>query len=400
MASCWKKEVSSLGLLPSIKMAWRSIRGNKLRSFLTMLGMIIGVSSVIVLVSIGRGSSEQVTSQINQLGTNLLTVNVMNSDEVKLTVEDMNKFRELSGVKDIAPIVSGRVNVKQGTASAQVSLIGTTASYEAVRDVNVSSGRFLSDIDIEYRQKIVVLGATTAQTLFGFGDPVGQYVQIDGTSFKVVGVLASKGGSLGQSGDDVILMPLSTAQRLTKTMNIQTVYIQADKASDVNFVMVEAKRLLAHLFPNNEDSYSVFNQQDLMETVSSVADTMTLMLGGIAGISLLVGGIGIMNIMLVSVSERTKEIGIRKAVGAKRRHILLQFLVEAVVLSSCGGAIGVVLGFGVGQVLKSVMGMTISYSPSVSLLAFLFSLLVGVVFGVFPANKAAKLDPIQALRYE
>ncbi|WP_236930877.1 ABC transporter permease [Geobacillus sp. JS12] len=389
-----------MGLLPSIKMAWRSIRGNKLRSFLTMLGMIIGVSSVIVLVSIGRGSSEQVTSQINQLGTNLLTVNVMNSDEVKLTVEDMNKFRELSGVKDIAPIVSGRVNVKQGTASAQVSLIGTTASYEAVRDVNVSSGRFLSDIDIEYRQKIVVLGATTAQTLFGFGDPVGQYVQIDGTSFKVVGVLASKGGSLGQSGDDVILMPLSTAQRLTKTMNIQTVYIQADKASDVNFVMVEAKRLLAHLFPNNEDSYSVFNQQDLMETVSSVADTMTLMLGGIAGISLLVGGIGIMNIMLVSVSERTKEIGIRKAVGAKRRHILLQFLVEAVVLSSCGGAIGVVLGFGVGQVLKSVMGMTISYSPSVSLLAFLFSLLVGVVFGVFPANKAAKLDPIQALRYE
>ncbi|WP_306418264.1 MULTISPECIES: ABC transporter permease [Geobacillus] len=392
--------MSSLGLLPSIKMAWRSIRGNKLRSFLTMLGMIIGVSSVIVLVSIGRGSSEQVTSQINQLGTNLLTVNVMNSDEVKLTVEDMNKFRELSGVKDIAPIVSGRVNVKQGTASAQVSLIGTTASYEAVRDVNVSSGRFLSDIDIEYRQKIVVLGATIAQTLFGFGDPVGQYVQIDGTSFKVVGVLASKGGSLGQSGDDVILMPLSTAQRLTKTMNIQTVYIQADKASDVNFVMVEAKRLLAHLFPNNEDSYSVFNQQDLMETVSSVADTMTLMLGGIAGISLLVGGIGIMNIMLVSVSERTKEIGIRKAVGAKRRHILLQFLVEAVVLSSCGGAIGVVLGFGVGQVLKSVMGMTISYSPSVSLLAFLFSLLVGVVFGVFPANKAAKLDPIQALRYE
>ncbi|MGG3832845.1 MULTISPECIES: ABC transporter permease [Geobacillus] len=389
-----------MGILPSIKMAWRSIRGNKLRSFLTMLGMIIGVSSVIVLVSIGRGSSEQVTSQINQLGTNLLTVNVMNSDEVKLTVEDANKFRELSGVKDIAPIVSGRVSVKQGAALAQVSLIGTTASYEAVRDVNVSSGRFLSDIDVEYRQKIVVLGATTAQTLFGFGDPVGQYVQIDGTSFKVVGVLASKGGSLGQSGDDVILMPLSTAQRLTKTMNIQTVYIQADKASDVNLVMVGAKRLLAHLFPNNEDSYSVFNQQDLMETVSSVADTMTLMLGGIAGISLLVGGIGIMNIMLVSVSERTKEIGIRKAIGAKRRHILLQFLVEAVVLSSCGGAIGVVLGFGVGQVLKSVMGMTISYSPSVSLLAFLFSLLVGVVFGVFPANKAAKLDPIQALRYE
>lgn len=389
-----------MSLLQSIKMALRSIKGNKVRAFLTMLGVIIGVSSVIVLVSIGQGSSRDITNRISSLGTNLLTVNIIGSDSVKLTEDDVGKFNNIAGVKDISPVVSGRVTVKNGSQSAQVSLTGTNASYMTVRNLQLSAGRFLSDMDDEYRQKIAVLGANTAQTLFGEDDPVGQYVQVNGSSFKIVGVLASKGGSMGQSGDDVIVMPLSTAQRVVKNTSVQTVFIQTTSQQQLGIVMAQTENELAKLFPNKQDSYSVVNQQDLMDTMSSVTNTMTLMLGGIAGISLLVGGIGIMNIMLVSVSERTKEIGIRKAIGAKRKDILLQFLIEAVVLSSMGGIAGVALGLVTAKILSIATGMTVAYSIAVIIIAFLFSLLTGVVFGVFPASKASKLHPIQALRFE
>jgi putative ABC transport system permease protein len=388
-----------LGIIQSIKMALRSIKGNKLRSFLTMLGIIIGVSSVIVLVSIAQGSTTNVTNQINQLGTNLLTVNTFGTD-LALTEDKIDKLSKLNGVKAISPVVSGRVNVKKDRTSSQVSLTATNAAYSSVRDTKVSQGRFLTDLDNEYRQKIAVLGANTAQTFFGTDNPVGQYIQIEGTSFKIVGVLASKGSSLGQSGDDVVIVPLSTGERLVKTTNINQVFLQGKSQDQMDFVMTEVEMEMASLFPNKSDSYTVSNQQDLMQTMSSVNNTMTMMLGGIAGISLLVGGIGIMNIMLVSVSERTKEIGIRKAIGAKRRDVLLQFLIEAVVLSSLGGLIGILVGLGLGKILSSALSMTVTNSPSVIVMAFLFSLVVGVVFGVFPANKASKLNPIQALRYE
>ncbi|WP_242225155.1 ABC transporter permease [Bacillus cereus group sp. BfR-BA-01380] len=389
-----------MGLIQSVKMAMRSIKGNKLRAFLTMLGIIIGVASVIVLVSIGQGSSQAVANQINSLGTNLLTVNMMGSDTMKFTEEDVAKLQKIDEIKEMSPVVSGRVTVKNGTVSTQVSLTGTNSSYQQVRDMKVNEGRFLSDMDVEYRQKVIVLGANTAQNLFGVENPIGKDVQVNGGSFKIVGVLASKGGSMGQSGDDVIIMPLSTAQRIVKNTNIQTLYVQVKSEEQLNTVMAQVQNKLAVMFPNKQDNYSVFNQKDLVDTMSSVTGTMTMMLGGIACISLLVGGIGIMNIMLVSVSERTKEIGIRKAIGAKRRDVLQQFLIEAVVLSSFGGLIGMGIGLLVAKILSMATGMTIAYSLPVTLLAFLFSLLVGVGFGVFPANKASKLHPIQALRYE
>jgi putative ABC transport system permease protein len=399
MVSYKKMGVFSLGIIQSIKMALRSIQGNKLRSFLTMLGIIIGVSSVIVLVSIAQGSATNVTNQINQLGTNLLTVNTFGTD-LALTQDKIDKLSKLNGVKAISPVISGRVNVKKDRTTSQVSLTATNADYSSVRDTKVSEGRFLTDLDNEYRQKIAVLGANTAETFFGTDNPVGQYIQVEGTSFKVVGVLASKGSSLGQSGDDVVIVPLSTGERLAKTTNINQVYLQGKSQDQMDFVMNEVEMEMASLFPNKSDSYTVSNQQDLMQTMSSVTNTMTMMLGGIAGISLLVGGIGIMNIMLVSVSERTKEIGIRKAIGAKRRDVLLQFLIEAAVLSSFGGLIGILAGIGLGKILSSALSLTVTYSPSVIVMSFLFSLIVGVVFGVFPANKASKLNPIQALRYE
>lgn len=389
-----------MNLLESIKMALKSIKGNKLRAFLTMLGIIIGVASVITLVGVGQGSSNSVTEEIGSLGTNLLTLSVTDTESVQLKEDQVEQFKELNGISEVAPVVSGRVTAKNGQNSTQVLITGTTSSYLTVRDLSLSQGRFLSDMENELRQRTVVLGSDTASTLFPNANPVGESVQINGVSFKVIGVLESVGSSLGTSGDNVIIAPLSTTQRVTKNTTIGTIYLKAQNEQMVDRVKFQVQVVMTTLFPNFNDYYSVSSQEDLMETMTSVSDTMTLMLGGIASISLLVGGIGVMNIMLVSVSERTKEIGIRKAIGANRKSILLQFLIEAVVLSIIGGLIGVVLGLGISKLIEVFSSLSISYSPTVTLSAFLFSFAIGIIFGVFPANKASKLNPIQALREE
>ncbi|WP_439096721.1 ABC transporter permease [Bacillus massiliigorillae] len=383
--------------MQTVKMALKSIKGNIVRSFLTMLGIIIGVSSVIVMVGIGQGSTAEVQSAIGSLGTNLLTVNVTGSD-VSFKEADVNTLKEVNGVKDIAPTVSGRVTAKYGSNTSQVSLIGTTSSYADVRDLQLKSGRFIADLDQENHSKVAILGSDTAETLFGLGDAVGESIKINGTSYRVIGVLQSVGSSLGTSGDSTIIVPLSTGQRLTSSTSISTVYVTAANDNMVNFTERNLEQAL-YLLLGDSDNYSVSSQEDLMETASSVNQTMILMLGGSAAISLIVGGIGIMNIMLVSVSERTKEIGIRKAIGAKRRNILFQFLVESVVVSSLGGILGVVIGIIAAQIFSIVTETTITLSISVMSLSFGFSFVVGIIFGVFPAIKASKLDPIQALRY-
>lgn len=381
-------------------MALKSIKGNKLRAFLTMLGIIIGVASVITLVGVGQGSSNSVTEEIGSLGTNLLTLSVTETESVSLKEDQLEQFTELNGISEVAPIVSGRITAKYGENSTQVSITGTTSSYLTVRDLSLSQGRFLSDMENELRQKVVVLGSDTASTLFPNTNPIGESVQINGVSFKVIGVLESVGSSLGTSGDSVIIAPLSTTQRVMKNTTIGTIYLNAQDEQMVDRAKFQVQGVMTTLFPNLSDYYSVSSQEDLMETMTSVSDTMTVMLGGIASISLLVGGIGVMNIMLVSVSERTKEIGIRKAIGANRKSILLQFLIEAVVLSVIGGLIGVVLGLGISKLIELFSSLSISYSPTVTLSAFLFSFAIGIIFGVFPANKASKLNPIQALRQE
>ncbi|MFI8491680.1 ABC transporter permease [Peribacillus butanolivorans] len=389
-----------MSLSESMKMAIRSIKTNKVRAFLTMLGIIIGVASVIVLVSIGQGSSQSVQEEINSLGTNLLTVSVSDTDSVELTDDTIEQFKGLSGISEVAPVVTGRVYAKNGETSTQVSMTGTTSSYISVRDLELSQGRFLTDMETELRSKVVVLGSDTADTLFENQKAVDQNVLIGGVSYRVIGVLKSVGTSMGSSGDDVIIAPITTAKRATSSTTIGTVYLKAEKENIVERAMYQVQGTMTTLFPGQSDNYSVSNQEDLMDTMSSVSDTFTLMLGGIASISLLVGGIGIMNIMLVSVSERTKEIGIRKAIGANRKSILLQFLIEAVVLSCLGGLLGVGIGLGIAKLVSVVSSLTISYSWSVTMMAFLFSIFIGVVFGVFPANKASKLNPIQALRHE
>ncbi|MCI1859337.1 MAG: ABC transporter permease [Sporolactobacillus sp.] len=387
-----------MNLWTLLKTAFRNIRANKTRTFLTMLGIVIGVSSVIALLAIGQGSSKSVAQSINSLGTNLITVNITNTD-THFTQDQLKQVGDVYGVKSVAPVLSGRLTMQNGSESTTVSVTGTTAPYLNMRKLTVMEGRFITGMDEKYRLKNVVLGSETASTLFNNANPVGKTVLIDGQRYHVVGVLNSKGGSMGVSSDDAAYIAFSAAQRLQKTTYITQFYAQADSQTAVNWAVNGISRLLGQIYSSSDD-YSVANQQDVLDAMSSVTGTLTMLLAGIAGISLLVGGIGIMNIMLVSVTERTREIGIRKAIGARNRDILLQFLIEAAVLSMLGGLIGVALGMLAAQIYASVTGTQAVYSLAVMIFAFLFSAIVGIIFGVFPAYKASKMKPIDALRSE
>ncbi len=390
-----------MNITQGIKMAMSSILTNKLRAFLTMLGIIIGVSAVITLVSLGQGSTKQVTEQVQGLGSNLITVTITGrGSQTSLDYEDVMKLNEKSAIEAVAPVISQNVTVKHGNKNEDVSVEGTNAEYESVRDFHVQTGRFLLPIDVEYRQKVALIGTSTATDLFGLTDPVGQTVLINGNPFKIVGLLEEKGSSMGGSNDEKLLIPISTAERVFATKGVRNVYIQAKTPEEVDLAVSQLETELAKKFRGDEDSYRVFNQQDILESVESVTGIMTLMLSGIASISLLVGGIGIMNIMLVSVTERTREIGIRKAIGAKKRDILIQFLIESIVLSGIGGIFGIIVGIGGALLVGSITNIDVAFSLNVIWLAFGFSVIVGVFFGIFPANKAASLKPIEALRFE
>jgi putative ABC transport system permease protein len=394
------EEGNKMKFSQAIKMALSAVVANKMRSFLTMLGIIIGILSVIILIGLGQGTKQQVAAQIQGLGTNLITVSITGSRNVSVSNEEIATLKTKPGIKNIAPDITGSVTVKAGNKNTTTSVEATTPNYTEIREINAQTGRFINQNDIDNRYRVAVVGVDAIDAIFPNRNVVGQTIQVNGNDFTIVGVLESKGSSTGGSSDNRIIIPLSTGQRLLKNKSIRTFYVEANSPDTVNDAMANLQVFMLRKSNNNSNMFRVFNQSDLLSTATASSNSMTLMLGGIAGISLLVGGIGIMNIMLVSVIERTREIGLRKAIGAERGDILLQFLIESLAISGVGGIIGVLGGFLGGSLLSKFANMTVVISPIVVIVAFGFSAGVGVVFGLYPANKASTLKPIDALRYE
>ena len=402
--------------MQAISMAFKAIAGNKIRAFLTMLGVIIGVVSVTVLIAIGQGTTSMVTESIASMGTNLLTVNIQarrvgmfgfgdsnRSSNAKGTVilklADVLSLEDEEPIKSVSPVVNGSLTVKAGSVNTNASIIGVLPAYEEIVNQHVESGRYIIDADVDNRSAVCVIGPGLAEDLFGNTNVVGNTLHIDGRKFEIVGVLESKGTSMSGSSDDTLILPFTLAQRMLESTTISSIYISATDSTTVDAAQTVVENFLYKKY-QDDSTYSVMNQTQMLEMISETTGTLSLMLGGIAGISLLVGGIGIMNIMLVSVTERTREIGIRKAIGAKRRNILMQFLVESIVISGLGGLLGLVFGYLIMQALSGVLGMKLTMSLGVAQLAIGFSMGVGVIFGLYPANKASKLRPIEALHYD
>ena len=406
-----------MNFLESIRVSLRAVRANKLRSMLTMLGIIIGVAAVIAMVGIGNGATSSITSSIQSMGSNLLTISSGQSSSGgvrggagsanTITMDDVAKIEAVGAVvKSIAPVSSTNAQVVFGSGNTSTSITGTTQSYAEIKNVTMVRGRYITTEDVNNSARVAVLGPTVVENLLGDANAtiIGSVIKINNVPFQVIGVTKATGSTGFQSSDDMITAPITTVQaRLIGKKTLRNILVSASSAE----VMQTAEdKITAALHKSHKiqegktDDFTVQNQADMLATMTSVTQTLTMLLGGIAGISLLVGGIGIMNIMLVSVTERTREIGIRKAIGAKGNDILLQFLIEAVVLSALGGGIGIVLGSAGSSIAGKALSMQTSISLVSVLIAFGFSAGIGIIFGVFPARKAAAMDPIDALRYE
>lgn len=387
----------------SFKMSMKSIIGNKGRSALTMLGIIIGCASVIILTGIGGGATKTITDSISELGVNRVTVSMSRGrgSSRAIDIDDMKEYLEENPdlVLYMSPYLSQGATVKSGNINTMTSVDACGVDYEFINNVELASGRFFSDYDIENRRKVCIVGSYQVVEFFDGMDPVGQTIKVNGDSFEIIGVYEESGDSTENSADNKLTIPYTTAMRFFKTKNIQTFYFWTKSEDVVEFVTNDLKAFITKKLGTDE-GFNVSNLTSLLDTMDEMTGVMTTMLAGIAGISLVVGGIGIMNIMTVSVSERTREIGIRKAIGARTTDILLQFLIEAVVLSGLGGVVGILLGIGAGTLVKKLSSLVYVTQNDMVILSFMFSLLVGVIFGIAPARKAAKLNPIEALRSE
>ena len=412
-----------MSLWQSLRVALTSLGSNKLRTFLTMLGIIIGVSAVIALLSIGAGAQASITSNIQRIGTNVLTISPGQTSQFgvrtaqgsaqTLTYEDAVALKGLgpeAGVAAVSPERTSSAQVTYNSANTNTRIVGAVPDYAVVHDAATASGDFLGDQDLAGATTVAVLGSNIAGSLFGTDDPVGAQIKIRGVPFRVIGVMEAKGGTGFGSADDNIFVPLTTHYRKlfgSRTAGVagQPVNTIAVKATDASATSLATEQLRATLHQRHrlglqDDDFTITSQQDTLQTLTSVTTTLTIFLGAIAGISLLVGGIGIMNIMLVSVTERTREIGIRKAIGARRGDILRQFLIEAVVMSVLGGLLGILLGVGTSRGVAATGFTQTIVSPGSILLSVSFSVAVGLFFGIYPASRAARLNPIDALRYE
>ena len=397
-------------------MALTSLKDNKVRSLLTMLGIIIGVAAVITLVSIGMGVKERVESNLSSLGSNMIMVSPGNvsasgvrgaaGSNQTLTLKDAEAIeKSIDGVRAVAPIVSGSANMVVGNQNWISSMTGSTPEYAIVQDRAIAEGSFITERHLIGRERVAVLGQTVVENLFGDSAAIGRTVRINDAPFRVIGILEEKGQSgMGQDQDDTVVIPITTAQeRMLGITHINRISIQGENTDVLAQVQTDVTELLRQrheITADKEDDFNVRNMTEMINAMNDTTTTITMLLGITAAISLLVGGIGIMNIMLVSVTERTREIGIRKSLGAKYNDIRNQFLIEASVICLVGGAIGVIFGVIASEVISALAGWNTYIAPWSILLSFGFSLAIGVFFGFYPARKAAKLDPIEALRYE
>ena len=399
----------------SFLMAWASLIANKLRSLLTMLGIIIGVAAVIALVSIGNGVKQDIEDSISSLGSNLLVVltgaprtpgaRSSQGSMKSLKISDYEAIAKLEGVKAASPMTNGSYVVIYQNKNWTTSVAGVNSNFQDVNNWTMTSGRFFSDKNVQNRERVAVVGETVVKNLFTDEDPVGKEIRVKNIPFRVIGVLKSKGnGTMGNDQDDTVLIPYTTSMERVEGIDyLRRVYVVAKDDGGIDRLQADIENLLRvrhNIKDTNLDDFNIQNMKSIMETVAQTTGTFTLFLGAVAAISLVVGGIGIMNIMLVSVTERTREIGVRKALGATYSVIVTQFLIEAVVISLMGGFIGIAFGIGASKVIGMVSGMSTIVSVPTIIMSFAFSMAIGLIFGIYPARKAAKLNPIDALHYE